>query len=468
MLIGTLGVVSAQHATHQNKDFEGVQISNVELRHVDGMMHIAMSMEFGGKHLRTDCATIYTPMLYNGNTSIELQSVGVFGHNHYYTMLREERRRVEAIPQEWCLRRRDLPARVDYSAQVEYEPWMNGSALIVVEQLYGCNDELLALGEVVVDEYSEPVIVSTYIFVLPERVESGVCHARSSAQVDFPVNKAVIDPNFNGNSREIAILDKSLDSLSADKNVVVTRIVVRGSTSPEGGHSFNDELAHARANALVAHISQHYNIPSGVLATYYDTDHWADVRTWIAQSDIANRQEILNLIDSHSTSANLNAMIMERYPEQYQLLLDEYYPSLRNASYDVEYDVTEYQDIDRIVAVAVAAPMSLTADELTMAASKVDQSTPEFDNIIMAIVAKTPESAAANINAANVAMRRGELQRAERHLAKAGTSAEADYARALYSLHIGNYGEAKHLLKRVESKIGRAATLLEQLSKAGY
>jgi hypothetical protein len=65
-------------------------------------------------------------------------------------------------------------------------------------------------------------------------------------------------------------------------------------------------------------------------------------------------------------------------------------------------------------------------------------------------------------------MRRGELQRAERHLAKAGTSAEADYARALYALHLGNYDEAKHLLKRVESKIGRAATLLEQLSKAGY
>lgn len=468
MLLCLSGVVSAQ-VTHQKKEnFEGVRISNVELKHVDGMMHITMSMEFGSKNIHTDYATIYTPMLYNGDANIELQSVGVFGHNHYYSTLRREHHHITAIPDEWCLRRRDLPARVNYVAEVEYEPWMNGAALVVVEQYYGCNDELLALGEVVIDEYTEPMIVSTYIFVLPEEVVSGVHHASSSAQVDFPVNKAVIDPNFNGNSREIAILDKSLDSLSADKNVVVTRIVVRGSTSPEGGHAFNDELAHARANALVAHISQHYNIPSGVLATYYDTDHWADVRTWVAQSDIANRQEILNLIDSHSTSANLNAMIMERYPEQYQLLLDEYYPSLRNASYDVEYDVTEYEDIDRIVAVAVTAPMSLTADELTMAASKVDQSTPEFDNIIMAIVAKTPDSASANLNAANVMMRRGELQRAARHLAKAGTSAEADYARALYALHMGNYDEAKHLLKRVESKIGCAAKILDKIEQAGY
>jgi predicted Zn-dependent protease len=86
----------------------------------------------------------------------------------------------------------------------------------------------------------------------------------------------------------------------------------------------------------------------------------------------------------------------------------------------------------------------------------------------MAIVAKTPNSPVANINAANVTMRRGELERAERHLAKAGTSADADYARALYALHMGNYSEAKHLLKRVGTKVSHAATRLDELTKAGY
>ena len=86
----------------------------------------------------------------------------------------------------------------------------------------------------------------------------------------------------------------------------------------------------------------------------------------------------------------------------------------------------------------------------------------------MTIVTKAPNKPAANINAANVAMRRGELQRAEHHLAKAGTSAEADYARALYAIHMGDYSEAKHLLKRVESKVAHASKLLNKIEQAGY
>ena len=467
MLLSAYGTLSAQMVRGGGANFEGVRLSAVNIEHNDGMLRIAMNMELGGKHLHTDYATIYTPMLYNGDNSIELQSVGVFGHNHYYTTLREEHRRIASIPDEWRLRRRDLPASVDYYVEVEFEPWMNGADLAVVEELYGCNDRLVAVADVVVAEYSEPMIVPTYIFVLPERVESSVHHASSSAQVDFPISKAVIDPNFNSNRTEIALLDGSLDSLSSDKNIVVTSLVVRGSASPEGAKAFNAELAHERADALVQYINEHYNIPNGVLTTYYDTNHWADVRSWVAQSDVANRQAVMQLIDRYSTSDNLNAMLRERYPEVYELLLAEYYPQLRSASYDVEYDVKSYEDIDRIVAVAMSAPMTLTSDELAMAATKVNQSSPEFDNIIMAIVAKTPNAAAANINAANVLMRRGELLRAERHLAKAGTSAEADYARAIYALHMGNYGEAKRLLKHVEKSIGRAATILRELESVG-
>lgn len=468
MLVGMVGYVSAQTHDSRSANFEGVHLSNVGIEHQNGMLHITMSMEFGGKHLHTDCATIYTPVLYNGDNNVELQSVGVFGRNHYYTTLRESNNRLVSIPDEWCLRRRDLPASVEYYAHVEYEPWMNGASLAIFEQLYGCNDELLAIANVVVDEYREITIEPVYLFVLPERVESGVSHVSRSAHVDFPVSKAVIDPNFHGNRNEIALIDSNLDSLRGNSNLVVTRLVVRGSASPEGGTAFNDELAHERAAALVQHIQQHYTIPQGVLATYYDTNHWADVRAWVAQSNVADRQSLLKFIDENSKHANFNAMLMERFPMQYQQLLDEYYPSLRNASYDVEYDVKSYKDIEHIVAVAESEPMTLSTNDLSVAATMVDQSSPKFDNIIMAIVTKSPHSTTANINAANVTMRRGELLRAEHHLAKAGTSAEADYARAMYAIHMGDYSEAKHLLRRVESKVAHAAKLLNKIEQAGY
>ena len=467
MLLGMATLATAQSAPRRD-NFEGVRLSNANIVHQQGMLKISITMEFGGKHLRTDHATIYTPVLYNGSNNIELQSVGIFGRNHYYAMLRDKHPRLMSIPADWCLRRGDLPASVDYYAEVEYEPWMNGAYLAIFEQLYGCNDELLAVGDIVIDEYREIDLEPIYLFVLPERVECGVSHVSRSAHIDFPVCKSVIDPNFHGNRQEIAIIDSSLDSLSGDSNLVVTRLVVRGSASPEGGVALNDELAHERAAALVKHIKQHYNIPQGVLATYYDTNHWADLRAWVAKSDIAERQALLRFIDENSKSPNFNAMLMERFPKQYQQLLDDYYPSLRNASYDVEYDVKNFVDVDRIVAVAATAPMTLSVNELNVAATTLSEACPVFDNVIMAIVAKTPNDPAANINAANVAMRRGDLRRAEYHLAKAGTSAEADYARALYALHMGDYGEAKHLLKRLESKISHASKLLNKIEQAGY
>ena len=468
VLLSMVTLATAQHTKGHGANFEGVRLTDTNIVHQNGVLKIMLSMEFGGKRLHTDCATIYTPVLYNAGNSVELQSVGVFGRNHYYAALREKHPRLTSIPADWCLRRRDLPASVDYYAEVDYEPWMNGASLAIFEQLYGCNDELLAVADVVIDTFTEITIEPIYLFVLPERVECGVSHASRSAQVDFAVNKSVIDPNFHSNRHEIALIDSSLDSLSGDKSLVVTRLVVRGSASPEGGSALNDELAHERAAALVKHIQQHYNIPQGVLATYYDTNHWTDVRTWVAQSNVADRQALLKFIDENYESPSFNTMLMERFPMQYEQLLNEYYPSLRNASYDVEYDVENFVDVDRIVAVAATAPMTLSVDELNVAATRVGESCPVFDNVIMAIVAKTPNKPAANINAANVSMRRGELQRAEHHLAKAGTSAEADYARAIYAIHMGDYSAAKHLLKRVESKISHASKLLSKIEQAGY
>ena len=63
--------------------------------------------------------------------------------------------------------------------------------------------------------------------LLPEQVESGVHHAARSAQVDFPVNIAVIDPNFNSNRKEIALMDGTLDSLKANKNIVIPLLFFR-------------------------------------------------------------------------------------------------------------------------------------------------------------------------------------------------------------------------------------------------
>ena len=77
-----------------------------------------------------------------------------------------------------------------------------------------------------------------------------------------------------------------------------------------------------------------------------------------------------------------------------------------------------------------------------------------------------PEDEAANLNAANTAMSLGDLERASKYLAKAGDSAEAVYARGVYSALNGDWDEAMLLFSEAgESGISQAAEAMEQTRK---
>jgi uncharacterized protein HemY len=74
------------------------------------------------------------------------------------------------------------------------------------------------------------------------------------------------------------------------------------------------------------------------------------------------------------------------------------------------------------------------------------------------------DAAAKSINAANAAMRRGDMASANNYLKSAGTTPLADYARALYAIHMGNLKEGVTLLNKVKSSVPEAAQLLKELS----
>lgn len=468
ILITALGIVAnvaAQKSLHHS-NFEGVRVSNVGLTHKGDTLHIEMIMELGSKDIRTTRATIYTPVLFNGDNELVLPSVGVYGRSHYFTMLRAEEHH-HTIPLDWQLRHKDLPAEVAYQTDVEYMPWMNGAELALVEQMYGCHNKLVAIGDVVVGEYSEPVIVPTYIFVIPEMELSSTTPYTRTAQIDFPQNVAVIETDFDKNGEAIATIDTLFEDLNESSNTTIKSLWVGASVSPEGDREFNDELVEARAASLINHIRTIIDIPDEAIVINYDTDNWAKVRAWVAESKLTHREAIVKLIEANMESENLNEMIAERYPKEYHTMFEQFYPTLRLAEFRVDYNIKNYREVERIIAIARTEPESLSDDELNTAAANLDQTSPEFENVVMAIVAKHPNDATANLNAGNVKMRRGELRHAEHYLKRAGTSAEADYARALLAIHTGNYNEARHLLKRIEKRISHAAKLLEKMDQMG-
>ena len=77
-----------------------------------------------------------------------------------------------------------------------------------------------------------------------------------------------------------------------------------------------------------------------------------------------------------------------------------------------------------------------------------------------------PEDTAANLNAANTAMQKGDLKNAEHYLRKAGESPEALYARGAYAMLTEEYETAAGYLQEAEKAgIREAGEALEQLQK---
>lgn len=77
-----------------------------------------------------------------------------------------------------------------------------------------------------------------------------------------------------------------------------------------------------------------------------------------------------------------------------------------------------------------------------------------------------PEDTAANLNAANTAMQKGDLKNAEHYLRKAGESPEALYARGAYAMLTEEYETAAGYPQEAEKAgIREAREALEQLQK---
>lgn len=402
----------AQHRSAEQM-LADMSISNVNIEHEGDMLYLTMRLELDETHIKGCEARVYTPILYHGTRAIELTSVGLFGREHYFVDSRQKVR-VESIPDEWRLRRRDLPAVITYYAEVPYQQWMNGSTLRVEATLYGCGDKMVALGEVIVAEYREWIFNPVYVDAKP--VINSTNNV-ASAYIDFPLMDAVIDPTFGNNAALISNISKFFSSCDCNSDCDMTTINITGYASPDGEYSENGELAQQRAEALRDYIVENYGVNEKIISLSSVSEDWESVIKWLEASSLKDGQAIIDIIKGDMTPDEKDHAISTHYPAEYKQMLNECYPPLRRATYVADYN-SHCENLD---------------------------------------------AAAKSINAANEAMRRGDMASAKKYLQSAGSSSLADYARALYAIHIGNLKEGMTLLNKVKSSVPQAAQLLKEL-----
>lgn len=457
-LMGIFTTVEAQEVV------DGVSVTGLKMERNGQYMSVDMILNLSSLDVDGNRAVLFTPRLVNGQDSLDLPSVGIYGRTRYYHYVRNGESMLSG-KSELSYRASQKPDSILYNEVLPYKEWMNGSSLSIHRSDWGCCNTLLAEQSGLLGHHTA-AFFPELVYVRPQAETVKSRSLEGSAYIDFPVNKTVIYPDYRRNALELGKIQGTIDSVRNDRDVTITSVWLKGYASPESPYSHNKNLAIGRTDALKRYIQQLYQFGESVITTEYEPEDWDGLRRYVEQSNIGYRTEILALIDSDLDPDVKEAKIKRSYPEEYRFLLQNCYPSLRHTDYRISYDIRSYSNVEDIKRVLLTQPQKLSLNELYLVAQEYEPGTEEFTDIFETAVRMYLDDETANLNAANAAMRRGENTRAERYLEKAGNSPEAIYARGALAIRKKDYDTARRYLKEAEARGLEQATLtLGQLAK---
>ena len=357
---------------------------------------------------------------------------------------------------------------IRYTARVPYESWMNGSDLKMLGTISGCADcmqeeNLAYISPVLIERYvPQPVIA----FVKPaaeikQRAEKG------SAYLDFPVNQTKIYKDYRRNPYELAEINRTIQVVKDNADTKITGISLHGYASPEGTYANNTRLAKGRSEALKSYIMNEYGMPADLFTVEYTPEDWAGLRAYVEKNPVAHKEQVLELIDSNIDNLDVKESRIKALDGQvYKELLRDIYPALRHTDYMVHYTVRAY-NIDEAKELLKTRPQLLSLEEMYLVAQTYEEGSEEFNEVFDIAVRMYPADPIANINAAAMELKRGNIDQAVRYLERSDkSSAAAQNNQGVYHLLKGELSQAEVCFNKAKSLGAEQANAnLEELGK---
>lgn len=445
--------VPALMAAAGGADSTHVRLSRFDMIVDERAANVRVRMEVAVEdyRVRADREMILTPILIadDASDSLLLDPVVIAGRNRWYYYQRSGMTAADGTP----VYRAGKTGTARIDTEFPLRPWMAHSALEMRVETANCCDTPQRLegpspsGNVPLAhiDTERPVLNLDYVYAPPVDAAPVVRSIEGSAFVTFAVNRTELREDFMENRKELDKIIGSIDYVRRDSDAIITHVHVKGFASPEGTYENNIRLATGRTETLRRYVRDLYSFHDTIVTSAYEPEDWAGLRAYVADSagiEIRNRNEILDIIDGNLGFDNKNLAIQTRFPEDYAVLLGEVYPWLRHSDYKVTYAIRQYTSLEEIQSAYRTDPTRLrTVDFYTLARSYAEGSE-EYCEVFETAVGVYPDDPMLNLNAANIEMKRGEYDKAQSHLLKAGNTPQAYYARGILAMRRMDYDEA--------------------------
>ncbi|MCD7914974.1 MAG: OmpA family protein [Tannerellaceae bacterium] len=335
-----------------------------------------------------------------------------------------------------------------YRIQVPFEEWMEKASLVVHEEVYGCAGKRKGVLHTLYRprEESQPVsrkkkkedALPRVSYVAP-RLEEKHRSESGSAYLDFPQGQSLIQPSFRNNRKELQRMEETIEKTRRDRNLEILDITIAGYASPEGSYQSNERLSWERAQALRSYLQRNSGLSSRLFDVLPGGEDWQRLREMVKESGLPDSPQILSIIDSRESYDRKEARL--RGTGSYEVLLSDFYPTLRRVDYRIDYRVRDFS-VSESHDMLTRNPDHLSPYELYEVAGRYPKESDKWNEIIELTVRLHPGDEVANINAAGVLLNRGDLVAAKICLDKVWDLPGAWNNLGVYYLYTGDLQRA--------------------------
>lgn len=135
-------------------------------------------------------------------------------------------------------------------------------------------------------------------------ISFGVCSFAQEQFVEvgiaFRQGKSNIDLSYKNNQANLDKIINLLDSITADKSIVLHQVEFSGAASPEGSAKINQVLSHCRLTQLEKYVRERISIPDSIIVRNDHYIAWNDLIQRVESSNIAHKQDILEILNDDS------------------------------------------------------------------------------------------------------------------------------------------------------------------------
>ena len=308
----------------------------------------------------------------------------------------------------------------------------------------------VANGVIATSELYRKTLASENGCIAPDTFQR-VNEKKQEANIKFLINQANIRKSELKNN-SVQEFVEMLKKINADREGFnVQNVEIQAYASPEGGVKFNDKLAGKRQNESEKYVKgalKQTKVNADIDA-HYTAQDWDGFQKLVAASDLQDKEVILRVLSMYEDPQEREQQI-RNMSAGFRELADGILPELRRSRLIINYETIGRSD-EQIKAQYSEDASKLSADELLYSAT-LDEPVAKQEEIYKKTAETYPNDYRAYNNLAALALAKGDTAKAREYAQKAASlganTPEAQANLGLLSLIDGNVQDAERAIAK--------------------